>query len=156
MSLKVLGKWKRWGKSMNTRFQSIQTNLQKHSHAFHDPSPTSPTQSRGNDTDVDLGANNKRDNNTKDSTEDEDPDVDEDEDDGPMYDSRAPIQFTDKQTEMIRRVMRKWWRVAGLKGNPNLCDELDGGEFQVNWTKAIAPRLEGRIKEIGPGVTIEG
>jgi hypothetical protein len=86
---------------------------------------------------------------------DSDPDVDEDEDDGPMYDSRVPIQFSDKQTEMIRRVMRKWWRVAGLKGNPELCDELGGGEFQVNWTKAIAPRLEGRIREVGPGVKIE-
>ncbi|KAH8636111.1 hypothetical protein IG631_07945 [Alternaria alternata] len=163
MSLKVLGKWKRWGKSMNTKFTSIQTNLQKnHGHAFHDPSPTSPTQSRDNNAPpVDqgvsrvLGDSNKRDNSPNDTTDSEDPDVDEDEDDGPMYDSRVPIQFTDKQTEMIRRVMRKWWRVAGLKGNPKLCDELGGGEFQVNWTKAIAPRLEGRIREVGAAVKIE-
>jgi hypothetical protein len=162
MSLKVLGKWKRWGKSMDTKFHSIQTNLQKnHVHAFHDPSPTSPTQTHGNNGPTDsstsrvVGAFNKRDNLPQDTTESGDSDSDEDEDDGPMYDSRVPIQFTDKQSEMVRRVMRKWWRVAGLKGNPKLCDELGGGEFQINWTKAIAPRLEGRIKEIGPGVKIE-
>jgi 5'-nucleotidase len=157
MSLKVMGKWKRWGKSMNTRFSEIQTNLQKnHGHGFHDPSPTSPTTSK-----QDEGTTNQRDNNvsktnsTAEKDDDEDPDIDEDEDDGPMYDSRVPIQFSDKQTEMIRRVMKKWWRVAGLKGNPKACDELGNTEFTVNWTKAIAPRLEGRIREVGPGVKIE-
>jgi hypothetical protein len=156
MSLKVLGKWKRWGKSMNNRFLSIQTNLQQnHTHTFHEPSPTSPEVPRHPNLNKILDEANKRDNSPHDTSESEDPDVDEDEDDGPMYDSRVPIQFTERQTELIRRVMRKWWRLAGLKGNPNLCDELGGGEFQVNWTKAIAPRLEGRIKEVGPGVGIE-
>jgi 5'-nucleotidase len=36
-----------------------------------------------------------------------------------------------------------------LKNAPDLCDELGGKEFVVNWTKAIAPRLEGRIVEVG-------
>ena len=92
---------------------------------------------------------NKRDNTASDAREEEDPDVDEDEDDGPMYDSRVPIQFSEREKQILRKVMKKWWRVAGLKGTPKLCDELGGGEFQVNWTKAIAPRLEGRIREVG-------
>jgi 5'-nucleotidase len=79
----------------------------------------------------------------------EDPDADEDEDDGPMYDDSVPIRFNERQIEIVRKVMRKWWRLAGLKDAPNLCDELEGKEFVVNWTKAIAPRLEGRIKEVG-------
>jgi 5'-nucleotidase len=79
----------------------------------------------------------------------EDPDADEDEDDGPMYDDSVPIRFDERQMEIVRKVMRKWWRLAGLKNAPNLCDELEGKEFVVNWTKAIAPRLEGRIKEVG-------
>ena len=101
--------------------------------------------------------NSKENSSASDAEDTEDPDADEDEDDGPVFDAdqAAPITFTDKQVEMIRRVMRKWWRVAGLKGNPVPCDELGGGEFQVNWTKAIAPRLEGRIREVGPGVKIE-
>jgi 5'-nucleotidase len=94
---------------------------------------------------------NKRDNTAADANtgQSEDPDVDEDEDDGPMYDSRVPIQFSEREKQILRKVMKKWWRVAGLKGTPKLCDELGGGEFQVNWTKAIAPRLEGRIREVG-------
>jgi hypothetical protein len=79
----------------------------------------------------------------------DDPDADEDEDDGPMYDDRVPIRFDERQIEIVRRVMRKWWRLAGLKHSPTLCDELGGKEFVVNWTKAIAPRLEGRIREVG-------
>jgi len=165
MSLKVLGKWKRWGKSLDSKFLSIQTNLQKnHKHTFHDASPTTPDSSlllhHHHHDQYPAIANvvSKRDTptttitDTTHSTVPEDPDADEDEDDGPMYDSRVPIQFTEFQKEVIRKVMRKWWRVAGLKGASNPCDELDGGEFQVNWTKAIAPRLEGRIREVGAGV----
>lgn len=155
MSLKVLGKWKRWGKSMDSKFLSIQTNLQRnHTHAFHEPSPTSTT-SKYLPTHPNIAKvmdANRRDNSPVDTSENEDPDVDEDEDDGPLYDSRVPIQFNEREMEVIRKVMRKWWRVTGLSGSPKLCDELGGAEFQVNWTKAIAPRLEGRIKEIGPGV----
>lgn len=152
MSLKVLGKWKRWGKSMTGKFDSIQTNLQKHGHAFHEPSPTSPTAPRH--PNVERVVNESKTSSSTDS-ESEDPDADEDEDDGALYDASAPIAFSDRQIEIIRRVMRKWWRVAGLKGHPELCDELGGGEFVVNWTKAIAPRLEGRIREVGGGARIE-
>lgn len=159
MSLKVLGKWKRWGESMHNKFHSIQTNLQQnHGHAFHEPSPISPTRSTDHapkNPSIRRVVHQTSQHSPSDTSESEDPDLDEDEDDGPMYDDSKPIKFTDKQVDVIRRVMRKWWRLAGLKGNPNLCDELGDGEFQVNWTKAIAPRLEGRIKEIGPGVKIE-
>jgi 5'-nucleotidase len=158
MSLKVMGKWKRWGDSMSTKFHSIQTNLQKnHGHAFHDPSPISPTASTTAPPQHPSISRVVDQSSPPDASDSSDPDADEDEDDGPLYDEAAakPIQFSDRQIEMVRRVMRKWWRVAGLKGNPELCDELGGGEFQVNWTKAIAPRLEGRIKDVGPSVAIE-
>lgn len=154
MSLKVLGKWKRWGKSMNNKFLSIQTNLQQnHNHTFHEPSPTSATSSQPpQHRSIDRLVNSK---DTQSSGSDtEDPDEDEDEDDGPMYDFRVPIQFSQRELEVIRKVMRKWWRVAKLQGAPKTCDELGGSEFQVNWTKAIAPRLEGRIKEVGSGAKI--
>jgi 5'-nucleotidase len=149
MSLKVLGRWKRMGQSLNNRFLSIQTNLQNnHKHTFHDASPTKldsagPPQSPSIDRVVRSTGPDHTNNGSV------DPDSDEDEDDGPMYDDSVPIRFDERQVEMIRRVMRKWWRLAGLKHSPNLCDELGGKEFVVNWTKAIAPRLEGRIKEVG-------
>ncbi|KAI2476872.1 Metallo-dependent phosphatase [Pyrenophora tritici-repentis] len=150
MSLKVLGKWKRWGKSMDSKFSNIQTSLQKNSaHAFHEPSPTSPVSSPVQKKHPRIG---KMAGESKDGDETEDPDAEEDEDDGAVFDDSFPIAFTERQVEVVRKVMRKWWRVAGLKGNPVPCDELGGGEFQVNWTKAIAPRLEGRIVEVGKGV----
>ncbi|KAL6708949.1 hypothetical protein ACN47E_002076 [Coniothyrium glycines] len=158
MSLKVLGKWKRWGPALTTKFRDIQSHLQNdHSHTFHDASPTTGAagQEAPRHASVDRVAGQKQSeggSSPADTSESEDPDVDEDEDDGPMFDSRVPIQFTERQAEIVRKVMRKWWRVAGLKGSPKLCDELGDGEFRINWTKAIAPRLEGRIKEVGPGV----
>ncbi|KAF2175958.1 hypothetical protein K469DRAFT_701278 [Zopfia rhizophila CBS 207.26] len=42
MSLKVLGKWKHWGKSMDRTFSSIQTNLQS-TRKMYDASPCSLT-----------------------------------------------------------------------------------------------------------------
>ena len=158
MSLKVMRRWKRWGDSMHNKFHSIQTNLQQnHGHAFHDPSPISPA-ATSKPAPKHPSISRVVDQSTTPDTasESSDPDADEDEDDGPLYnDTTKPIQFSEAQVDMIRRVMRKWWRVAGLKGNPDLCDELDGGEFQINWTKAIAPRLEGRIKDVGPQIEIE-
>ena len=54
----------------------------------------------------------------------------------------------ERELQIMRKVMRKWWRLAGLPGHPRMCEEK-GEEFGVLWTKGIAPRLEGRIKIIG-------
>jgi 5'-nucleotidase len=133
MSLKVLGRWKRMGLSMNT---------------FHDASPTKPdTAGPPQPPSIDRVVRSTGPDQT--NNDSEDPDADEDEDDGPMYDDSVPIRFDERQVEMVRKVMRKWWRLAGLKHTPNPCDELADKEFVVNWTKAIAPRLEGRIREVG-------
>jgi 5'-nucleotidase len=131
------------GPSMNRKFDSIQTNLQNnHKHTFHDASPTSP---------VSAGPPKSpaEDRNVRNEDADKDPDDDEDEDDGAMYDDSVPIRFSEREKDVVRRVARKWWRLAGLKHTPQACDELDGREFVVNWTKAIAPKLEGRIREVG-------
>jgi hypothetical protein len=150
MSLKVLGKWKRWGKSMDKRFLNIQTNLQKnHKHGFHEPSPTSPVDKKkpqfpGLDRVV------KQAQEAVSGSESEDPDADEDEDDGAEYDGSRPITFNQKEIDLLRKSLRKWMRLAKLQDSAKLCDELGQGEIQVNWTKAIAPRLEGRINDITP------
>jgi hypothetical protein len=146
----VLGKWKRWGKTMNTKFSEIQTNIQKNSkHGFYEPSPTSPVDKQkpqfpGLDKvaeQVEAAAS---------GSDSEDPDEDEDEDDGAEYDASSPITFNQQELDLLRRSLRKWMRLAKLQGSSKLCDELDQKEIQVNWTKAIAPRLEGRINDITP------
>lgn len=149
MSLKVLGKWKRWGKTMDKTFLNIQTNLEEnHKHAFHEPSPTSPVDKKfPHHASLDRVAQQAQETS---ESESEDPDAEEDEDDGAEYDATRPITFNQREMDLLRKSLRKWWRLAKLEGSPKVCDELGQDEIQVNWTKAIAPRLEGRIKDITP------
>ena len=74
----------------------------------------------------------------------------ESEDDTMDIPAVIPAQQSQRERELqiMRKVMRKWWRLAGLPGHPRMC-EAEGEEFGVGWTKGIAPRLEGRIKIIG-------
>ncbi|PSK41865.1 hypothetical protein B9Z65_9251 [Elsinoe australis] len=54
----------------------------------------------------------------------------------------------ERQLVVARRVMRKWRKVAGIKGTPGLADELKDGEG-CHWTQGICPRVEGRIRIVG-------
>ncbi|PSN61001.1 5'-nucleotidase-like protein [Corynespora cassiicola Philippines] len=145
MSLKVLGKWKHWGRSMDRKFGTIQTELQ-HTHKFVEPAPTSPKAPPQHPNIAKV----MRADVPSPSDSETDTDDDENERDGAVYDDSKPIRFSERELDVLRRVMRKWWRLARLPGTPKLCDELGEKEFQVNWTKAVAPRLEGRIKDITP------
>jgi hypothetical protein len=141
MSLKILGKWKYWGPSMNRKFDKVQSNLQR-THTFVEPTskPASPVQVRHPQVNKVKAAENTEMSSSSDE--------DEDEDDGAVYDDSKPILFSEHELSVLRRVMAKWWRLAGLKGSPRCCDVLGAEEFQANWTRAIAPRVEGRIKGI--------
>jgi hypothetical protein len=138
---------------MDKRFLNIQTNLQKnHKHGFHEPSPTSPVDKKKPQfPSIDRVA--KQAQEAASMSESEDPDADEDEDDGAEYDSSRPITFNEKEMDLLRKSLRKWTRLAKLQGSTKLCDELGQEEIQVNWTKAIAPRLESRINDITPTKT---
>ncbi|KAJ4398217.1 hypothetical protein N0V85_006343 [Neurospora sp. IMI 360204] len=59
----------------------------------------------------------------------------------------ADVRQIDREMRIMRRVARKWCRLAGVQSKA--CDCLDEGEFDVPWTKAVAPRVEGRIVEVG-------
>lgn len=139
LSLKVLGRWKHWGKSMDRKFDRVQNQLER-THSFIEPKPPSPIAPRH----PSIAKIQKSD---VPSPSDSETEGDSDEDDGAEYDDSQPIRFTERELPILRKVMRKWWRLAGLKGSPKLCENISEGELQVNWTKAIAPRLEGRIKE---------
>ncbi|KAJ8115426.1 hypothetical protein OPT61_g2925 [Boeremia exigua] len=146
MSLKVLGRWKRWGESMDKRFSKIQTNLQQnHKHGFHEASPTSPVDKKKPQfPSLDRVAEQAQAPASESESEDED------EEDGAEYDASSPITFNQHELDLLRKSLRKWTRLAKLQGSTKLCDELDQEEIQVNWTKTIAPRLEGRINNITP------
>ena len=149
MSLKVVGRWKHWGGSMSRKFNRVQSQLER-SHSFHNAKsassskPPSPVASKNKPKH--SGSTYHDSGGFTSGSEDE---ADSDEDDGAEYDDtgRQPIEFSEKEMEVLRRAMRKWWRVAGMKGHPELCEELGKEELEVNWTRAIAPRVEGRIRE---------
>lgn len=56
---------------------------------------------------------------------------------------------TERQTHLARKVLRKWYRLAGIRRPPGVIDEEgeDDG-FGVAWCVGIAPRVEGRIRVV--------
>ena len=53
------------------------------------------------------------------------------------------VRDMDREMRIMRKVFRKWCRIAGVQWQA--CYSLGEDEFEVDWTKAIAPRVEGRI-----------
>ena len=47
----------------------------------------------------------------------------------------AAVEQRDRELVIIRRVMRKWRRLSGLKDDPCACDGLGEGEFTASWTR---------------------
>ncbi|TKA75911.1 hypothetical protein B0A49_04172 [Cryomyces minteri] len=164
MSLKVLGKWGNWGASMGHHWGSVHKDLHK-KHPVREPiTPGTventflknlPTDSRSVPSLVgkaqEEGARPSK--NTESSAAQAegggaDFEMSESEDDASEL-KPVPTDVSQRERELVimRKVTKKWWRLAKLPGHPSLCDEEDEGEFVVHWTKGIAPRLEGRIKE---------
>lgn len=53
----------------------------------------------------------------------------------------------DVEILLMRKFWARWALKAGVKAG--VCDPLKEGEFTVDWTRVIAPCLEGRIKMVG-------
>lgn len=49
--------------------------------------------------------------------------------------------------QIMRRVFAKWARIAKVESR--ICEELREGEYEADWTRAIAPKVEGRIVCVG-------
>jgi 5'-nucleotidase len=152
LSMKVMGKWRHWGPSMGRVFSTVQQNLSdKHnffepgskgakdnavealrkSSAHTDGTRTPPSAARAHrerqyaEGDVDLDSSD-------DSDDESDRPVDASRQKGPV--SQA-LSEREKELSIMRKVMRKWRRIAGLPENAALADQLGEGEFSVNWTK---------------------
>jgi 5'-nucleotidase len=140
MSLKVLGKWKMWGASMERHWKHVHKGLQQHSpeikvtKASNLLSQAVTTLKKSS-----VPGQNER---SPDSTGDDEPS---------SYDSDYAMDFdiSDRRLATVRKVVKKWRRLAGLKNDTAVCDAMGEGEFKISWTKAIAPRLEGRIRIVG-------
>jgi 5'-nucleotidase len=71
------------------------------------------------------------------------PPLNDDDSDNESSEHDEDAKLIDKELAVMRRVFRKWCRKAGIE--ERLCDELTEEECQADWTRAIAPQLEGRI-----------
>ncbi|KAI6789456.1 5'-nucleotidase [Hortaea werneckii] len=161
MSLKVLGRWKNWSSHMGQHWRSVHDGVHS-AHPVRDPVKPGNTighanlqRSKDDSTTMPslVGKALQKPSSTppKLSATADEPSFNHSEsedDDSPRADIPAVGAFHSKQEReliVMRKVMRKWWRIAGLKGHPSMCEEA-GDDFGVHWTKGISPRLEGRIR----------
>lgn len=124
MSLKILGQWRMWGKSMARHWKGVHETLHE-AHPILEPQRSSNGKKEGNEEHLEF-------------------------DDATLTTELKHVQETADQHEreihLMKKVARKWRRLAGLHGDADCCDSMGEGEFTVDWTRAIAPRLEGRIR----------
>lgn len=120
MSLKILGRWKHWGKSLNRHWEGVQEDL----HATHPVVEPNP----------EVGCGDRLQGGESTTVGTITP-LDDSEDEGTHERVQLPQKWSEHELQIIRKVMRKWWRLAGLKGAPRCCDSIGEGEFKVDWTR---------------------
>lgn len=134
MSLKILGKWKHWSNSLHRHWNGVHKDL----HEVHTVLDAKPSRRGSFSKQAGLlkkqplpqtRSNGEIHNDVV--LEDSDSEVDMHEDE------LEDIKFTEQERILVRKVMRKWWRLAGLtrKGHPDTCDTIGEEEFNVDWTK---------------------
>ncbi|SMR41839.1 unnamed protein product [Zymoseptoria tritici ST99CH_1E4] len=174
MGLKTLGKWRRWGEEMEVHWDKVHGGMKEVARSGE----SSPINERAEKNGTDAGGGWREEQKkqldrdhrvslvgraqhptTTDQTPakpkhrrlasnlSSDSEEDEREDEGDsLPPPTSPVE--ERRLMLMRKVMRKWWRLAGLKGNANMV-ERKGDGFGVLWTKGICPVVEGRIVILG-------
>ncbi|KAK3688873.1 Metallo-dependent phosphatase-like protein [Podospora appendiculata] len=169
MSLKVMNQWRCWGPSLDRHWGRIASAVTK-SHPTgtggrsakaekgegEKDAPPYPKRKNSWDEWTPENLRNKRSSITPLNEENGEVDHEEDDDVVGGHEPEAKteeekteegIRDVDRELRVMRRVFRKWCRLAGVQGSA--CDELKEDEVECDWTKAIAPQLEGRIVMVG-------
>ncbi|KAM7188872.1 Metallo-dependent phosphatase-like protein [Naviculisporaceae sp. PSN 640] len=158
MSLKVMDQWKCWGPSLQRHWGKVGASVCK----VIEAKPKSPVAAHGEQTGwAKAGEDGKRKraswaewtpaklrarrSSIPPYEEESEGGVagGKEESDDEEYARQESVKDIDRETQIMRRVFSKWCRIAGVQGRA--CDSLGEDEFEVDWTKAIAPRVEGRI-----------
>lgn len=163
MSLRTVGKWNHWGPDINRHWGKVAddvsrkhptmvsqsrtpspvavrkkpSTLKREHSSWDDFTPNKLRERRSNLTGVDGPV--ERDGDKNDLVDDED-----DEADGENLEA---FEVDERELSIMRRVIKKWCRLA--KVHAKACDGLNEGEFEVQWTKAVSPQVEGRIVRVG-------
>lgn len=154
MSLRVVGQWANWGPSMERHWGKVAAEVGT-SHPVLTPSSTtaSPTTKATSDawgerkrgwadfTPTRLRSRRSSLAHVEQAADDSSSDGDSD--------RLKAVEVDDRELKIMRRVFRKWSRLAGVQGRA--CDNLDENEIEGLWTKAVAPKVEGRITIVDNG-----
>lgn len=140
MSLKVLGRWRRWGPHLHKHWTSVHEEM---SESIRDPGlpehaeTTAIPNRHGNHHHQRHGHRILVDGHL----------VDSDTDDEHNHAHHVPSDAEEKERQgrVMRTVSRKWMKLAGIQHKHLATGEDDEEEFLPHWTRGIAPKLEGRI-----------
>ncbi|ORY68900.1 flagellar associated protein [Pseudomassariella vexata] len=146
LSIRVMGQWKNWGNAINRHWNKVSEKVSA-AHPLIDPTPqatpVSPSVSKAPGWDNWTPKKLRERRSSVLLLHESDDESEEEADEEAVGD----VQDVEKQLQIMRRVFGKWARLAGVECK--VADELNEDEFEVDWTRAIAPRLEGRIVMIG-------
>lgn len=161
MSLKVLGRWKNWNAPMYRHWDKIQTQLHG-VHPVQEPVgeeeggaangsvrvPNGSAKGKHSSSPPAKRARIEKMKQEQDDVKYVDHMESEDEDESiPLACIRQTA--SERDLHIMRKYSRKWWRLAGLPGHPDLVDGDGGDDDGVSWAMGIAPRVEGRIRIVG-------
>jgi hypothetical protein len=153
MSLRVLGHWANWGPSMDRHWTQVAAEVGTR-HPLLTPVPTEESPAT---TGEDNEGSSKRKRGWADFTPTKlrarrsslvpvgqaAADDSSSSDDDDETDAAEAVDVDDRELRIMRRVFRKWSQRAGVQGRA--CDDLKEDEVAGLWTKAVAPKVEGRI-----------
>lgn len=157
LSLKVLGKWSRGAEGLHKHFENRVHHDLHACHPVKEPSNPDSKTKLVSGTGVEVSSNqvDPQMNSQTNAHHDELGEDSEDEGDHRLKLTPSVGDARDRRLLIMRKVLRKWFRLAGLKGHPGISgphaavqEEFD---VEVGWTKAIAPQVEGRIVVLGSG-----
>ena len=154
MSLRVLGQWANWGPSMDRHWGKVAAEVATCNRVItpsraatsattEDASEDSGKRKRGGWADFTPTKLRSRRSSLVPVVEDGSSDGD--------GDGVEAVEVDDRELSVLRRIFKKWCRLAGVRGRA--CDDLKDDEVDGLWTKAVAPKVEGRITIVkGKGV----
>jgi 5'-nucleotidase len=132
MALRIVGRWHNWGRSMERHWGGVLKDMSR----SENPTVVKAHPRTRTTAVVDQSK-------TDDLVGSEDSEVEPETGDGSQSQSGTR---NEQEVVLVRRVLKKWRRLAGVKVDGETCDSMKIDEFNVSWTNAVAPQLEGRIQ----------
>lgn len=148
MSLKIMGQWRHWGEHMHRHWNGVHQDLHD-VHPVVGPKAAAPGEDQSHDIATQAFPLQEKkqpeDSDVKKDAEELHGTEHLDESGDKSFHPEHVMETTakrERELHIIRKVMRKWWRLAKIPGHPNCCDSMEDGEFKVDWTRVCAKFLK--------------